>query len=143
MEAKQSELLALEKTFAAARDQYASRIADLESKISKLTSINRQLETRRSLDLEGFVNEVSLLRKKLSVVDRRLHQMRLIERLGEDDRLDRMLQDLQNKMPDLGTDENDVSVKFCSADQLAEEVQRIQSSLIGIEQRIRDSRNLS
>lgn len=87
------------------------------------------------------MNEVSLLRKKLSVVDRRLHQMRLVERLGEDDRLDRMLQELENKMPDLGSQEDNAFVKLCSSDQLAEEVDKIHTSLIGIEQKIRLSRN--
>jgi len=87
------------------------------------------------MDVEGFVNEISLLRKKLSVVDRRLHQMRLIERLGDDDRLDRMLQDLENKIPIL--DESDYASKLRNSVNLAEEVERLQSALVGIEQKLR------
>ena len=103
--------------------------------------MNKKLETRRSQDVEGFVNDVSLLRKKVSVIDRRLHQMRLIERLGEDDRLDRMLQDLENRMPMFDSEDGRDYLKACSSTaELENELQKIQSSLIGIEQKIRQSR---
>lgn len=86
------------------------------------------------MEKEGFVNEISLLRKKLEVIDRRLHQMRLVERLGEDDRLDRMLQSLENKMPDLGV--NGDYLRTCSVSDVTSEVQNIQNTLFQIEQKI-------
>ena len=41
----------------------------------------RQLEVRRALDAEGWLNDVTILRKQLAAVDRKLHQMRLMDRL--------------------------------------------------------------
>lgn len=49
--------------------------------------------------MEGFTNDVSLLRKQLASVDRKLHQMRLLDRLEDDDRLASVLQQLQKKVP--------------------------------------------
>lgn len=40
----------------------------------------RQLELRRQLDADGWAADVTALRKTLAVVDRKLLQMRLIER---------------------------------------------------------------
>lgn len=122
------------------RERYETRIVELESKIAKGLSINRQLETRRCQDREGFVNDVSMLRKKLSMIERRMHQMRLIERLSEDDRLDRMLQDLENKMPNLGPEESDYGFKLYSTESLVDEAQKIQKTLFGIEERLKQSR---
>lgn len=39
------------------------------------------LETRRALDAEGWLSDVTILRKQLAAVDRKLHQMRLMDRL--------------------------------------------------------------
>ena len=41
----------------------------------------RQLEVRRALDAEGWLSDVTILRKQLAAVDRKLHQMRLMDRL--------------------------------------------------------------
>ena len=132
----------MEKSFDVAKEQYEAHTCTLEAKITRLNGTIRHLETRRSQDLEGFLNEVSLLRKKLEVIDKRLRQMRLIERLGEDDRLDRMLQEIENKMPLLETEDGVYSLQLSSPNDLAQEVQRIQSSLVGIEQKIRKSRTI-
>lgn len=107
---------------------------ELEERASKLVSKNKQLETRRLLDKEGFVNEIALLRKKLEVIDRRLHQMRLVERLGEDDRLDRMLQNLENKMPELAPEHN--YLKTCNVSDVTSELSKIQETLFTIEHKI-------
>lgn len=39
------------------------------------------LEIRRALDAEGWLSDVTILRKQLAAVDRKLHQMRLMDRL--------------------------------------------------------------
>lgn len=36
---------------------------------------------RRALDAEGWLSDVTILRKQLAAVDRKLHQMRLMDRL--------------------------------------------------------------
>ncbi len=41
----------------------------------------KQLEVRRALDAEGWLSDVTILRKQLAAVDRKLHQMRLMDRL--------------------------------------------------------------
>eukprot|EP00210_Caulerpa_lentillifera_P000787 g762.t1 len=124
--AKDDEIFNLEQILNSVKEDYERRTTELEEKSSRLSAKNKQLETRRSLDKEGFVSEISLLRKKLEVIDRRLHQMRLVERLGEDDRLDKMLQDLENKMPDLGPD--DVYLKTCSISDVTSESSVMSSS---------------
>lgn len=40
----------------------------------------RQLELRRHLDMEGWTNDVTMLRKQMTAVDRKLLEMRLVER---------------------------------------------------------------
>lgn len=45
-------------------------------------SVHRQLELRRQLDVDGWAADVTALRKTLAAVDRKLLQMRLIERWG-------------------------------------------------------------
>jgi coiled-coil domain-containing protein 77 len=42
----------------------------------------RQLELRRQLDVDGWAADVTSLRKTLAAVDRKLLQMRLIDRCG-------------------------------------------------------------
>jgi coiled-coil domain-containing protein 77 len=44
------------------------------------TTTHRQLELRRQLDVDGWAADVTALRKTLAVVDRKLLQMRLIDR---------------------------------------------------------------
>lgn len=41
----------------------------------------KQLEIRRALDAEGWLSDVTILRKQLAAIDRKLHQMRLMDRL--------------------------------------------------------------
>ena len=41
----------------------------------------KQLDIRRALDAEGWLSDVTILRKQLAAVDRKLHQMRLMDRL--------------------------------------------------------------
>lgn len=48
--------------------------------MARLTENNRQLELRRAQDNEGWVADVTFLRRALTAVDRKLLQMRLVER---------------------------------------------------------------
>jgi hypothetical protein len=48
----------------------------------RLAEANRQLEIRRQLDADGWQSDITLLRKSLAAVDRKLLQMRLIDRWG-------------------------------------------------------------
>lgn len=43
-------------------------------------NVFRQLELRRQLDVDGWTADVTTLRKTLAAVDRKLLQMRLIDR---------------------------------------------------------------
>lgn len=48
----------------------------------RLSEANRSLEQRRQLDCDGWQADITLLRKSLAAVDRKLLQMRLIDRWG-------------------------------------------------------------
>lgn len=92
----------------AAKAQYERRAADLEARCARLVEDNRALEVRRSRDVEGYLNDISLLRKQLSAIDRKLLQMRLVERLDDDERLDRLLDQLESKVGHgLGSEEGE------------------------------------
>lgn len=45
--------------------QYQTRIKELEHALSSLTEKHKKLEFRRSLDVEGFNNDVTALRKQV------------------------------------------------------------------------------
>lgn len=45
-----------------------------------LLQANRVLELRRHMDMEGFDSDVSNLRRQLTSVERKLNEMRLVER---------------------------------------------------------------
>lgn len=47
--------------------------------------VGRQLELRRQLDVDGWTADVTSLRKTLAAVDRKLLQMRLIDRWDEEE----------------------------------------------------------
>ena len=70
-------LASLHTSVKAAAEQ---RIEELESKVQRLSEANKQLELRRQLDVDGWTADVTLLRKQLAAVDRKLLQMRLIDR---------------------------------------------------------------
>lgn len=87
----------LESMHLAVKTELEQRGHDLETKLSKTKEKLKQAEQRRALESEGFTNDVSLLRKQLAAVDRKLHQMRLQSRLEDDERLHSLLQKLEKK----------------------------------------------
>ena len=52
--------------------------SDLKSKIAHLRAVNEQLEHRRMMDMEGFAADITMLRKKLRTIERKLLQVRQI-----------------------------------------------------------------
>ena len=97
LEESMTTMVNMEAAHSALKMNYEKRIADLESSLQKLKKKHKQLEYRRALDLAGFNSDVSQLRKQMSSVDRNLHKMRLIERLEDHQRLDHLLEYLEEK----------------------------------------------
>lgn len=79
---REEELNSLTSLHAATKAASDKRIAELEARSSRLAESNRQLELRRQLDADGWAADVAMLRKRVSAVDRKLLQMRLIDRRG-------------------------------------------------------------
>ncbi len=77
---RETELANLSSVHTATKAQLEKRVADVDAKNSKLLEQNKALELRRHMDMEGFAADVANLRKMLASIDRKLHEMRLIER---------------------------------------------------------------
>jgi hypothetical protein len=80
--AREEELTNLASLHATTKAAADKKIADLEYKAARLQDANRQLELRRQLEADGWTADVALLRKQVAAVDRKLVQMRLIDRWG-------------------------------------------------------------
>ncbi|KAK3242884.1 hypothetical protein CYMTET_47438 [Cymbomonas tetramitiformis] len=96
---KAEELVNMESLHKAVMTQYENRIKDLDAQLGSLRGKHKALEARRLLDLEGFTRDVTLLRKQLCAVDRKLHQLRLANRLEDDERLDALLEHIEQRAP--------------------------------------------
>lgn len=94
---REMEYSQLESMHMAVKGELEQRVQELEIKVTKSKEKVKQAEHRRAMDAEGFTNDVSLLRKQLTAVDRKLHQMRLQNRLEDDERLHGLLQKLERK----------------------------------------------
>lgn len=80
MRAREEELVNLASLHTSTRAGHEKRIAELEGRVKRLSEANKQLEVRRQMDMDGWTADVTLLRKQLAAVDRKLLQMRLIDR---------------------------------------------------------------
>jgi hypothetical protein len=78
--AREEELTQLSSLHASTKAAADKRIEELEQRTVRLQESNRQLELRRQLAADGWAADVAMLRKQLAAVDRRLTQMRLIDR---------------------------------------------------------------
>lgn len=144
LKSRELEVGRLESMHTAVKSQYEQRVQDLESKWLKTKDKLKQAEYRRVLDAEGFTNDVSLLRKQLAAVDRKLHQMRLLDRLDDDERLHSLLQQLQKKAPGLKKSRNPDkgSRQVMQVDMLSEtgeaadDLRAIKENLLMIEDRV-------
>ena len=134
--------------------QYEKRIKDLEKETKKAKKNYHDLEKRRAMDLEGFTSDVTTLRKLLSAVDRRLHQTRLAQRLDDDERLDALLEQLENRAPDPVGDSVSKKQKHfkkgpsgyvgpMDSNGVAYDVRQIRSALGSVEDRLVDARNMN
>jgi septal ring factor EnvC (AmiA/AmiB activator) len=97
LKAREMELNQLETMHSAVKAQLEERVADLGSKLARTKDALAKSEHRRALDAEGFTNDVTLLRKQLKAVDRKLHQTRLQSRLHDDERLEVVLKKVEPK----------------------------------------------
>lgn len=97
LKAREMEIGQLESMHTSIKVQLEARVSDLESKLSRAKEGWKQAEHRRALDSEGFTNDISLLRKQLAAVDRKLHSMRLKSRLEDDERLEGLLKKVAGK----------------------------------------------
>lgn len=95
LEESMTTMVNMEAAHGALKMNYEKRITELESNLQALRKKHKRLEYRRALDLAGFNSDVSNLRKQMSTVDRNLHRMRLIERLEDHQRLDYLLEYLE------------------------------------------------
>lgn len=137
MQEKDLKISGLETVHESMKSQYERRIRDLETKAKKLVEKNKQLEYRRALDTEGFTNDISLLRKQLLVLDRKLHQMRLLDQLENDERLGAILKSLDKRIP--LSDKNSQKRQKNSAgtaSEAASELGNIKESIKGVENRL-------
>eukprot|EP00884_Botryococcus_braunii_P009152 jgi/Botrbrau1/18238/Bobra.53_1s0092.1 len=82
------------------KETLEDKVRNLTSRLAKAMEANKQLDLRRAMDMEGWSNDVGLLRKRLAAAERKLKEMKLIERLPDDERLDALLEGLQKKAPE-------------------------------------------
>lgn len=75
----------------AVQENYQQRVQALEAQCAKLQGQARQAEARRLAEAEGFSADITLLRKRIANLERRLLQLRLADRLADDERLDGLL----------------------------------------------------
>ncbi|KAK9844770.1 hypothetical protein WJX74_006686 [Apatococcus lobatus] len=102
-EQRQSDMAKLEAAHSASQGQSETHTHELQEKLERAQEAVRQLEIRRALDQEGWDSDVTLLRRQMSAVDRKMHQMRLVGRLDDDERLDAILRKLSHMAPSLPT----------------------------------------
>ncbi|KAK9814374.1 hypothetical protein WJX72_004785 [[Myrmecia] bisecta] len=139
---REEDIANLESVHSAVKAQHERRIGELEGKVARLQEQNKQLEYRRALDVEGWVSDVTILRKQLAAVDRKLHQMRLKDRLQDDERLDALLDDLARRAPNVmrvqdenSSESSNHSVKSATS-ELAADLKRVKGAIGGLETKL-------
>lgn len=114
-----------------------ARIDELEGRARRLADRNRRLEGRRAADMDGWISDVTLLRKQIAAVDRKLTQMRVMERLPDDERRDAILAKHARLAPaPLG------DVYELAFHELVDEMRGLKASLLGMGQRVREQAEL-
>ncbi len=83
--ATEEDLAIMKSQYAATQDLYEKRIRYLESRITTLKSKVKTVEERRSLELEGYTNDVSLLRQKLRKLEHTLVNFKVAQLGNEHD----------------------------------------------------------
>ncbi|KAK9784601.1 hypothetical protein WJX73_004449 [Symbiochloris irregularis] len=100
LEAREAEVADLTAELELLQTQAAQQTGELQSALKRAQDNVRQLEQRRALDMEGWANDVSLLRRQAAAVHRKMHQMRIVDRLADDERRDNILDTLSARAPD-------------------------------------------
>eukprot|EP01026_Neomeris_dumetosa_P029646 TRINITY_DN23995_c0_g1_i4.p1 TRINITY_DN23995_c0_g1~~TRINITY_DN23995_c0_g1_i4.p1 ORF type:complete len:295 (+),score=54.52 TRINITY_DN23995_c0_g1_i4:580-1464(+) len=133
---KENEIANLKQTLSQSDSYHVQRQQELEGKVQKVNKRCAELEHRRALDLEGFTNDVSMLRKQLAAVNRRLHQMRILDRLEDEDKLEELLGYLERRAPDVRQISDDRS-EVSNSSQTAEDLRKIRQALNSLDDKIR------
>jgi hypothetical protein len=78
---------------------YTTRVKELEDKLKYLTDKYKNLETKRSNEIEGYINEINLMRKRLKSYEEYVGKVRRYLAGGEEvdgDEAKTVLNDMQN-----------------------------------------------
>jgi len=78
---------------------YTTRVKELEDKLKYLTDKYKNLETKRSNEIEGYINEINLMRKRLKSYEEYVVKVRRYLAGGEEvdgDEAKRVLNDMEN-----------------------------------------------
>lgn len=67
---------------------YNSRVKELEMKLKNLTERQKNMENKRNYDLEGYINEIALMRKRMRSFENYINKVRKMtygttDRIGE------------------------------------------------------------
>ncbi|KAG1679502.1 hypothetical protein FOA52_011101 [Chlamydomonas sp. UWO 241] len=152
LKSKEDELLSLGSVHTATKAALEKRVVELEGRSAKLSEHNKGLETRRHMDMEGFTADLTNLRKMLASIERKLHEMRLVERLGDDDRLDSILAHLRHKAPPMAGESDTAAggqrdarggravepseASYSVKSELAQELRAVKGRIKGLEDRL-------
>eukprot|EP00958_Prasinococcus_capsulatus_P016212 scaffold1786_cov398-Prasinococcus_capsulatus_cf.AAC.3 len=143
IKSREKDIAQLEDIFVATRSQYEQRIESLEVELESLQMKHRALERRRRLDIEGFTNDISHMRKKVVAVDRKLLQARLEDRLEDDERLDSLLEAMEKRSQAEGVALSGVGPEDSSPAEMLEELLEISDGLGRMEERLRQAQQQS
>lgn len=64
---------------------YTVRVKELEMKLKTLTDKQKNMENKRNYDLEGYINEMNLMRKRIKSFEEYIHKLRKMT-YGNNDR---------------------------------------------------------
>lgn len=95
---REKEVRQMRNMNAAMQAQYQQRVQQAEQAAQKAQEKARAAEARRANEAAGLLADLTLLRKRIANLERRMLQMRLVERLEDDERLDRLLGTLESQI---------------------------------------------
>eukprot|EP00887_Chlorella_sp_A99_P000203 scaffold13.g203.t1 len=132
---KSEALITLETVHGLIKADLEGRVDELEQRCARLAEHNHRLQARRGNDMQGWISDVTLLRKQIAAVDRRLRQMRVLERLPDDERRDAILAKHAARAPSAagGDDGYELSVEG-----MVEEMRGLKEALLGMGARVRE-----
>ncbi|KAG9412549.1 Coiled-coil domain-containing protein 77 [Aphanomyces cochlioides] len=113
--ARERDIHILKEQYVAVQESYGVRIADLQSRLTKLRRRYKNLETRRNLEMEGFARDITTLKRHIVKLENLCHGTKLTQdelrslRLEESNNLnalglDTEIAQLQNRYADLAAE---------------------------------------